>query len=92
MLDKLRAFLLGRAGSYRRVFNQESLDVQAVLRDLARFCRASTSTGHVDPHVAARLDGRREVWLRIQHHLQLDNESLWRLYDGRVPQVKEDMK
>jgi len=26
------------------------------------------------------LDGRREVWLRIQQHLQLSEDALWKLY------------
>ena len=30
------------------------------------------------------LEGRRAVWLRIQEHLQLPEEELWNLYDGRV--------
>lgn len=65
------------------MFNPQSGDARAVLVDLARFCRAHASTAHPDPHVAARLDGRREVWLRIQQHLNLDNDTLWLLFDGR---------
>lgn len=53
-----------------------------VLSDLARFCRAHSSTGHADPHIAARLDGRREVWLRIQNHLRLTDDELWQLHGG----------
>lgn len=33
--------------------------------------------------MAGRLDGRREVFLRIQQHLQLSDDDLWSLYDGR---------
>jgi hypothetical protein len=29
-------------------------------------------------------EGRREVWLRIQAHLRLTDEELWRLY-GQAP-------
>lgn len=76
-------FLVGRSGAYARLFVLDNRDVRTVLEDLAVFCRAHTSTAHQDPHVAARLDGRREVWLRVQQHLNLDNETLWRLYDGR---------
>jgi hypothetical protein len=49
---------------------------QMVLADLAKFCRANRSTFHPDPHVAARLDGRREVWLRITQHLNLSTDDL----------------
>jgi len=82
-IQRAWAFLGGRSGAYRRVFTLESQDVLTVLEDLARFCRAHVSTAHLDPHMAARLDGRREAWLRIQQHINLDNETLWHLYDGR---------
>ena len=88
-LERAKSFLRGRQGAYRRVFNLESTDAEFVMRDLARFCRAHASTAHVDTHAAARLDGRREVWLRIQQHLQLDDETLWRLYGG-TPTPKGD--
>lgn len=81
-LKAARRFLEGRAGSYRRVFMPADQDAQDVLADLAKFCRAHESTGHVDSHVAARLDGRREVWLRIQNHLRLTDDQLWALHGG----------
>ncbi len=56
---------------------------EAVLRDLAQFCRANATTFHEDPRVHAVLEGRREVWLRIQQHLQLDDEKLWKLLGGK---------
>lgn len=79
-IEQARAFLQGRRQAYLRVFDSENHFTDEVLRDLAKFCRAHAPTAHSDPHMAARLDGRREVWLRIQHHLQLDDEHLWRLY------------
>jgi hypothetical protein len=82
LVQKIKELLRGRRGSYRRVFNRDSADVQVVLVDLARFCRANVSTAHPDTHMAARLDGRREVWLRIQQHINLDTETLWLLYGG----------
>jgi hypothetical protein len=78
--ERARRFLMTRGTVYRRLFDIQSRDAQDVLRDLARFCRAHQSTAHVDPHAAARLDGRREVWLRIQSHLQLSDDDLWKLY------------
>jgi hypothetical protein len=86
IVEHVKRFLLGRKGAYARTFNIESRDAQVVLTDLSKFCRAHSSTGHTDPHMAARLDGRREVWLRIQQHLHLDDETLWLLYGG--PQAK----
>lgn len=53
---------------------------QEVLEDLARFCRANESCFHADPRAHAVLEGRREVWLRIQRHLQLTDEQLFALH------------
>jgi len=50
---------------------------------LARFCRAHESTFAADPRAHAVLEGRREVWLRIQNHLNMETEQLWDLYAGR---------
>lgn len=86
--ETLRALLFGRANAYRRTFSGDN-DSNVVLVDLARFCRAHTSTGHADANVAARLDGRREVWLRIQHHLNLPDEMLWEIYSGGQHATKE---
>lgn len=85
-LKAARQFLEGRAGSYRRVFAPTNPDTLDVLADLAKFCRAHESTAHADPHAAARLDGRREVWLRIQTHLRLTDDQLWLIHGG--PQAR----
>lgn len=55
---------------------------QAVLQDLAKFCRADASTFHANARSHALLEGRREVWLRIQQHLNLTPEQLVALYGG----------
>lgn len=49
---------------------------RAVLTDLARFCRANESCWNPDPRIHAALEGRREVWLRIQEYLRLPVEEL----------------
>jgi len=54
-----------------------------VLSDLARFCRATTSTWSDDARHHARLEGRREVWLRLTQHMNLTPEQLQALYDQR---------
>lgn len=50
-----------------------------VLADLAAFCRAAESTYAPDARLHAVLEGRREVWLRIQNHLQLSPDDLYGL-------------
>ena len=84
-LEKAREWLFVRQTAYLVTFDGPRADM--VLRDLAKFCRAHTSTFHPDPYMAARLDGRREVWNRIQQHLKLDDEALWKLYGN--PNLKD---
>lgn len=76
--------LLGRRYAYVKTF--EGPLAREVLKDLARFCRAHESTFDADPRVHAGMEGRREVWLRIEHHLKLSPEQLWELYSGRPAQ------
>ena len=85
IIERAREFLVGRKAAYERTFPDKDIDARIVLEDLAKFCRAHESTANKDPHVASRLDGRREVWLRIQHHLKLDSEYIWRIYMGSQP-------
>lgn len=80
-LDKVRVALGDRRYAYRTVFKGPLAEV--VLKDLARFCRANETTFHVDARAHAVAEGRREVWLRLQHHLQLTDDQVWELYSGR---------
>ena len=79
-LDKLRQVFASRQQCYKQTFKGPV--AEEVLRDLARFCRANTSTFHEDARLHAVAEGRREVWLRIQNHLQLSPDELWRLTYG----------
>jgi plasmid maintenance system antidote protein VapI len=80
IFDKVKELLSNRKRSYKNTFNLESKSSVEVLEDLAAFCRANETTFQADPRLHAVLEGRREVWLRIQHHLQLKDEDLWKLY------------
>lgn len=82
--DKVRSLVSHRRRAYITTFNGPV--AETVLADLARFCRAGQSTFHPDTHIASKLDGRREVWLRIQQHLQLSEEQLWALLQERTKQ------
>lgn len=73
--------LRGKAIAYGQVFDPKNQFVQEVLKDLAKFCRAHQSTFNIDPRLAANLDGRREVWLRIQNYLQLEITEIYKLHN-----------
>lgn len=83
-----RAYLRRRQIDYKLTFGNPA--GSEVLVDLASFCRANESTFDADPRKAAMLDGRREVWLRIQQHLGLTNEQVFNLFSGIPPQLTED--
>lgn len=80
ILTKVKSFLLNRKRAYQFTFNDENIYARAVLKDLAKFCRAEQSAFHEDPRLHALIEGRREVWLRIQNYLNLSPDELWDLY------------
>lgn len=80
ILDHAREWLRSRQLAYQQLFLGHGRNTDIVLKDLAKFCRANASTFHIEHSMSDRLDGRREVWLRICHHLQLSDDQLWELY------------
>lgn len=77
-------FLRHRRQAYQLTFG--SPIGQTVLEDLAKFCRANETCFHPNSRVNAALEGRREVWLRIQTMLNLTAEQQAALM--AVPQVR----
>lgn len=81
-LRRAYGFITDRKRAYQLTFQINQPANVAVLRDLAKFCRAHESTFHADARIAANLDGRREVYLRILNHLGLTDEQLLAIYSG----------
>ena len=75
-------FLRGRKQAYQ--LSLTSPAGQKVLADLAKFCRANDTCFDPDPRIHAVLEGRREVFLRIQRHLNLSPDQLLELDSGRT--------
>jgi hypothetical protein len=80
LIGRARAYLFRRREAYVQTFKGPY--AERVLRDLATFCFADISTD--DAKNPALAVGRREVWLRIVHHLKLSPDDCWQYYDGRV--------
>lgn len=83
-LNTLRRMAIMRARSYRRTFMIEgsiNRDAEIVLADLREFSCGNATTFSPDPYVAARRQGRREVWLRITQHLNLDEARVQQLVE-----------
>lgn len=80
--EKAKRFIFHRQHAYKTVFKDDSLSAQEVLYDLAKFCRAYETTFHQDPRIHGLIEGRREVWLRIQNNINLDSETLWKLHSA----------
>jgi len=71
----VRDLLIERSQAYKQTFDGEPSG--KVMADLERFCHANTTT-HVggDSHGTAQLEGRRQVWLRIQGYLSLSEGDI----------------
>lgn len=80
-VERVRIALFERQHAYKSLFKGPHAEI--VLKDLARFCRAHEPCFDPDPRIHAAMEGRREVWLRLEHHLRLDQPRLWELYSGR---------
>lgn len=81
--ERLVRYFQRRSVAYKRVFVKESVYVQDVLADLAKFCRAHTTTFHKDERTHALLEGRKEVFLRIMENLNLSHEEIFNLHSVR---------
>lgn len=79
-VQAIKALFAKRSLAYKRVFKLDDVDSLIVLKDLAKFCRAHQSTYHKDARIHAELEGRKEVWLRLQNYLNLSSEELYRLH------------
>lgn len=77
-IEKARQFIARRRTAYVKTFLNPYGD--EVMNDLAKFCRANESTFNQDARAHAVAEGRREVWLRIQKHLNMSDQELWKIY------------
>lgn len=69
----------------------EGLNGKIVLEDLARWCHVRTTT-HTegDPCGTALLEGRRQVFLRIQEFLHLSEEQIEQALSQAAVMFEED--
>jgi hypothetical protein len=75
LIEQAKNLIRGRQFSYQQVFGRENKFAEAVLKDLAKFCYADSTSFHADPRIHALAEGRREVWLRIMQHLNMTPEE-----------------
>lgn len=83
IVDKLSAvmkMIRRRKFAYNMVFARENKYTHVVLTDLARFCRAHETTFHQNDRMHAILEGRREVFLKIQQYLNLTEDEIYQLH------------
>lgn len=70
-----------RKKSYQSIFGPAGAAGSEAIKDLAKFCRANETCVVPDSdRLTCVLEGRREVWLRIQQHLNLQPEELAAVY------------
>ncbi len=74
----LASWILPKDTVFETVFR--GMLVNIVLADLRRFCKATRPTFVVgDSHASALLEGRREVWNRINAYLHLEERQIYGL-------------
>lgn len=79
--DQLKQIFTDRRRAFQRAFKMTEAAGDAVLADLAVFCRATESCAVPgDRDRTFLLEGRREVWLRICDHLNLNDEQFFEKY------------
>jgi len=79
----LNPLTLHRQRAYKNTFKNH--EGEKVLADLRRFCRATTPTADVNnERITYLLEGRREVWLRIQAYLNLTEEDVYNLIEDNT--------
>ena len=78
---KLYDLFRSRRGDYLTTFLNPV--GERVLADLAEFCRARETTFHTDERAHALLEGRREVWLRINKYLNLTDREIQQLIEKK---------
>ena len=81
-ISKIKQLFRSRKIAYQQTFNN-GVASKAVLVDLAKFCRANDTTFNKDPRLSAVLQGRHEVWLRVQQYLNLTPEELFDIHHIR---------
>lgn len=81
-ISKIKQLFRARKTAYLQTFNNGKAS-KAVLIDLAKFCRANESTFNKDERLSLILEGRKEVWLRIQNYLNLTQDELFDLHQIR---------
>jgi hypothetical protein len=82
-VSAIKNLFKSRAHAYRMVFDEKNQYTKTVLKDLAKFCRAHESTFHKDERQHAVLEGRREVFLRILEHLNLEADEFMALHRAK---------
>lgn len=76
----LNPLTLIRRRAYKAAFDNP--EGKKVLADLRRFCRATLPTADVNNvNATFLLEGRREVFLRILSHLNLDEDDVYKLVE-----------
>lgn len=84
-----RVRLADLAKGYKIAFTTPG--TEPVLLDLAEFCGASDPAPKTpDLFMQGRAAGRRDVWLRLQQFLHLDDRDLAELLVGRQVQPRGD--
>lgn len=86
--DLIRIRITDKKRAYGFAFNKENVAAQAVLADLAQYCRANSTTYSTDAREHAFREGRKDVWHRIQKYMNLSEFEIDRLVERALQERK----
>jgi hypothetical protein len=85
-IEERHSAFMEKVRCWRRIFladdGSPSVDAGVVLEDLKKFCHAEATTHCFDAHdrldalASAQLEGRRQVWMRINGYLSKSEGEL----------------
>ena len=83
--DQKKDLLRERQKAYKITFGGRGATTKIIMDDLRKFCFAEESCFNPDNNRVNELfEGRRQVWLRIKKHLDLEEEELFLRYEKGV--------
>jgi hypothetical protein len=79
----MRDFIKNKEWAFRKVFGSENGELneasKIALADLRYFCNGTKSNFNTDALEMARMEGRREVFMRIMNYLNCDFSKIYEL-------------
>jgi hypothetical protein len=85
---RIRDFIRNKEWAFRQIFGGDNGELneaaKVALADLRYFCNGTKSNFNTDALEMARMEGRREVFMRIMNYLNYDFSKVYELDEDQV--------